>query len=206
MEKRIFNKTIKQHMLCHGFEKSGTYDYTKESSDGLTKIVVRAPDQTSGFCIGVQFRDFLTDYADYSGKYSKICMSYGQPSPLLHFASHFDYTDDDIVSAVNTLMERVDPFIKGGKAAIRDTMHDWRFGLFDKQLQNEIYAYFGMPLIDPYSDSYVLKQVEEWYQQGGKSMMSLKEYYDHKEHYDKYAAQGCQIEIGKEFVTIFLKK
>lgn len=189
-------------MLSHGFEKNGTYDYTKESFDGITKIVVRAPDQTSGFAIGVQFKDFLTDYADYSGKYSKICMYYDQPSPLLNFASRRDYTDNDIVSAVNTLIERVDPFINGGKAAIRDTIDDWIFGLLSERIQNEIYAYFGMPLIDQYSDSYVLMKVEDWYKQGGKSSISLDEYFNHKEHYDKYTKHGCQISIGKEFVTI----
>ena len=68
--------------------------------------------------------------------------------------------------------------------------------------ENDIYAYFGMPLIDPYSDSYILKQIEELYKQGGASMMSLDEYYNHKEHYEKYAEHGCTIDIEKEFVKI----
>lgn len=202
MEKRIFNKIIKQLLLSYGFEKISVYDYAKESVDGVTKVVIRAPDQTYGFCIGIQFKDFLTDYADYSGKFSKICMSYNQSSPLLPFASHYDYSEEDINNAVKTLIKRIDPFLKEGKIAIRDKINEWTFGLSSEQRQNDIFSYFKMPLINPYSDEYILKHVEEWHKQGGKTMISLDEYENHKEHYDKYAKCGCQISIGKEFVTI----
>ena len=63
-----------------------------------------------------------------------------------------------------------------------------------------------MPLIDPYSDAYVIEKVEEWYKHGVKSMMTLDEYYSHKEHYDKYKDHGCQVDVGKEFVTISYKR
>lgn len=202
MEKRNFNKIIKQHLLSHGFEKIGTYDYAKESVDGMTKIVVRAPDQTYGFSIGVQFKDFVTDYADYSGRSGKICMSYNQPSPLLPFASKFDYSEEDVENAIKILIKRIDPFLKSGKIAIRDSINEWTFGLSSEQRQNDIFSYFKMPLIDPYSDDYILKHVEEWHKLGGKTMISIDEYENHKKHYDKYTDHGCQISIGKEFVTI----
>lgn len=202
MEKRIFNKIIKQLLLSYGFEKTGTYDYAKESVDGVTKVVIRAPDQTYGFGIGLQFKDFLTDYADYSGKFSKICMSYNQPSMLLPFASKFDYSKEDVENAINILIKRIEPFLKIGKSVIRDTINEWTFGLLSEKRQNDIFSYFKMPLINPYSDEYISKQVEDWYKQSGKTMISIDEYENHKEHYDKYTKYGCQISIGKEFVTI----
>lgn len=202
MEKRIFNKIIKQLLLSYGFEKTGIYDYAKESVDGVTKVVIRAPDQTYGFGIGLQFKDFLTDYADYSGKFSKICMSYNQPSMLLPFASKFDYSKEDVENAINILIKRIEPFLKIGKSVIRDTINEWTFGLLSEKRQNDIFSYFKMPLINPYSDEYISKQVEDWYKQSGKTMISIDEYENHKEHYDKYTKYGCQISIGKEFVTI----
>lgn len=205
MEKRNFNKIIKQLLLSYGFEKIGVFDYVKESVDGVTKVVVRAPDQTYGFCIGIQFKDFLTDYADYSGRFSKICMAYNQPSQLLPFASKFDYSKEDVENAINILIKRIEPFLNSGKKAIRDTINQWTFGLLSEQRQNDIFSYFKMPLIDPYSDEYILKNIEEWHKQGGKTMMSIDEYENHKEHYDKYTKYGCQISIGKEFVTIAYK-
>lgn len=63
-----------------------------------------------------------------------------------------------------------------------------------------------MPLIDPYSDAYILEKVENWYKCGVQSMMTLDEYYNHQKHYDKYIEHGCQIKIGKEFVTISYRK
>lgn len=207
MDKRNFNKTIKQLLLYYGFEKTGIYDYAKEAKDGVTKIVVRAPDQTYGFAIGVQFRDFLTEYSDYSGKFSKVCMAYDQSSsPLLPFASRINYSEEDITNAIGILMERIDPFIKGGKVSVRNSINDWVFGLLSEKKQNDIFAYFDMALIDPYSDNYIQKQIEEWYKQGGKSVMSIDEYKKHKIHYDKYTEYGCEIKIVNESVFISLKK
>ncbi len=132
-------------------------------------------------------------------------MSYNQPSPLLPFASHHDYSEKDIESAIKTLIGRIDPFLKGGKIAIRDRINEWTFGLLSEKRQNDIFSYFKMPLIDPYSDDYILKHIEEWHKKGGRTMISIDEYESHKEHYNKYAKCGCQISIDKEFVTIAYK-
>lgn len=201
MEKRIFNQIIKKQMLSFGFEKTSTYDYAKEAEDGIAKIIVRVPDQTFGFCMGAQFKDFKTDYADYSGKYSNTCMVYPKFTTFLHFAYKRDYTEDEIIEAVQNVMDGLENFLQRGREAIRESIDEWVFGVQNEKKQNDIYAYFGMPLIDPYSDSYILKQVEE-YKRGMKSMMALDEYNNHKEHYDKYVKLGCNIDIGKDFVTI----
>lgn len=201
MENRLFNKIIKREMISYGFEKTGTYDYAKEAVDGITKIVVRAPDQTHGFGIGVQFKDFDKPYTDYSGKVSKICMPYKQQTHLLYDAARFDYSEEVMVNAVRDLMQIIDPFLQRGKDAIRETIDRWVNSTMGEEKQNDIYAYFDLPLIDPYSDAYIQKQMKK-YIRGMKSMMPLEEYYSHKEHYDKYAEQGCSIDIGEEFVTI----
>ena len=41
MEKRLFNKLIKKQMLLYGFEKNDRLNYSKLSSDGTAKLVVR---------------------------------------------------------------------------------------------------------------------------------------------------------------------
>lgn len=46
MEKREFNKIVKQKLLFYGFEKTGPRDYAKEALDGITKIIVQVPDET----------------------------------------------------------------------------------------------------------------------------------------------------------------
>ena len=198
MEKRIFNKIIKQQMLSYGFEKTGSLEYAKEALDGTTKIVVRAPSQISGFVVGAQFRDF----GDYSGKIAKTCMKYQEYELVLCIASIKDYSEEEIISGVRTVMDGIAVYLREGRDAIRERINQWEFGLLDEAEQNRIYAYFGLPLIDPYSDNYILKQIEDLYKQGGHSMLTLEEYYSHQAHYDQYAAHGCRIDIGKEFVTI----
>ena len=204
MEKRLFNKLIKEQMLSYGFEKTGTRDYAKEAVDGITKIIVCVPDDSHDFCVGVQFKDFGQKYCDYSGKFSKRCMAYeGIPRQLSLFESAYECSEERIVDMVKNVMNSIDIFLQKGKNAVYENIDQWISSIImDEKKENDIYAYFGMPLIDPYSDSYILKQIEELYKQGGASMMSLDEYYNHKEHYEKYAEHGCTIDIGKEFVKI----
>ena len=48
MEKRAFNKVLKQRLLENGFEKTGRTAYAREAADGITKIVIRVPDYDFG--------------------------------------------------------------------------------------------------------------------------------------------------------------
>ena len=198
MDKNVFNKIVKQQIVSYGFAKTGPYDYAKDAQDGITKIVLRAPNMVSGFFVGVQFKD----YGDFSGKYSKTCMKYKTFELELCIASIKNYSEKDIIKSVKTVMNGIDIYLREGRNAIRENIDQWEFALFDEKKQNEIYAYLGLPLIDPYSDSYIIKQIENWHKQGGVSVMSLDEYYNHKDHYDKYAEKGCDITIGKDSVTI----
>ena len=207
MEKRLFNKIMKEQMLSYGFEKTGTQDYAKEAVDGITKIIVRVPDAEHDFCVGVQFKNFEKDYSDYLGKFSKRCMSYSSvPRQFALFECPYDSSEDRIVDMVKNVMNSIEVFLQKGREAVRDEIDKWISSVTSEEKKNDIYAYLGMPLIDPFSDSYILEKVEEWYKCGVKSTMPLDEYYGHKEHYDKYIEHGCQIEIGKDFVTISYKK
>lgn len=207
MEKRIFNRIIKQQMIFYGFEKTGTQDYAKEAVDGITKIIIRVPDAEHDFCVGVQFKNFEKEYSDYSGKFSKRCMAYSNvPRQFAFSESPYDCSEDRIIDVVKSVMNSIEVFLQKGREAVRDEFDKWISSVISEEKKNDIYVYFGMPLIDPYSDAYILEKVEEWYKCGVKSMMSLDEYYGHKEHYDKYIEYGCQIEIGKEFVTISYKR
>ncbi len=171
-------------MLSYGFEKTGTLDYAKEATDGVTKIVVRAPDQTYGFGVGVQFRDFKTDYADYSGKFNKACMYY-YVGALLQFAAKRDYSEEDMVDAVKTLMEKINIFLQRGKDAIYENIEEWIAQITSDQKKNDIYAYFGMPLMDPYTKEYQDELVEQM-RGGGMCVLTMNEYLDHKEFYDAF--------------------
>ena len=52
MDKREFNKIVKQNLLSYGFEKTGSRDYAQEATDGITKIIVQVPDETINFRVG----------------------------------------------------------------------------------------------------------------------------------------------------------
>ena len=207
MEKRAFNKVLKQRLLENGFEKTGRACYAREAADGITKIVIRAPDYDfgSGIGIGAQFRDFLTDYADYSGKSSRISMAYHKPSSLLPFPARRDYTEGDIDDAVALMMEWITPFLVGGKNEIRSRIDEWTFGLLDEKKKNEMLSYMGLPVIDPYCDEYIIDKVKNFYDQRSFASMPLEEYEAHKDHYDRYALYGCKVEISGGRVYISLK-
>ena len=210
MEKREFNKIIKQQLLSYGFAKIGTYDYVKEAQDGKTKLIVRAPDQTYGFSVGAQFVDFLTEYADYSGKFNKSCMYY-PVGALLQFAGRRDYSESEIVGAVKAVIEKIDIFLKNGQNAILDNINDWFFGVENESRKNGIYAYFDLPLIDPYSKEYQDKRASQM-SGGGMSILPLTEYLQHKDFYDAYKdydsfdAEICVNEEKNEVVIHFHSK
>ena len=203
MEKRLFNQIIKQQLLSYGFEKTSTQDYAKEATDSMTKLIIRIPDAEHDFCVGVQFKDFDKQYSDYSGKFSKRCMSYsGLPKQFGLFEDPYNSSSERIVDAVKNVVNSIEVFLQNGREAVLKEFELWISSVISEKQKNDIYAYFDMPLIEPYSDAYIIEKIEEWYKCGVKSMITLDEYFNHKEHYDKYINYGCQISIGKEFVTI----
>ena len=185
MEKREFNKAVKQKLLSYGFEKTGPRDYAKEALDGITKIIVQVPDETINFCVGVQFKDFGKTYTDYSGKFSKRCMAYSCIPRDLAFTPIANCFEDQLVDMITTLMNSIEIFLQEGKKAIREHIDDWITSVISEAKENDIYTYFGMPLIDPYTKEYQ----DEWVSQmrgGGMAVITMSEYLDHKDFYDGF--------------------
>ena len=190
MEKRAFNKIIKQKMLSHGFEKTGPRDYAKEALDGTTKIIVQSPDETIYFCVGVQFKDFGKEYCDYSGKFSKRCMAYSGVSRELAFTPIADCSEEQIIDALNNVMNSMEIYLQEGKNAIREHIDAWIGSVVSEAKENDIYAYFGMPLINPYTKEYQ----DNWAVQmsgGGMTVLTMSEYLDHKDFYDAFKNYDC---------------
>lgn len=199
MYKRFFNKVLKRELLSYGFVKSGTLDYSKECCDGTSKIILRAPDMVNGFGMGVQFKDL----GEFDGKSTHMCMTYPTFSSVLCSAARKEYTEAEIVNAIKLIMAEIEVYINEGKSAIRARIDQWSFGISNERRKNEIYAYFGMPLLDPYSEKYIKKHIEDWLEQGGCTMLTLDEYLKHEDCYRKYIEYGCKVDIGSEYVTIF---
>ena len=190
MEKREFNKIIKQKMLSYGFEKTGSRDYAKEAPDGITKIIVQVPDETVFFCVGVQFKDFGKTYTDYSGKFSKRCMAYSGVSRAMAFTPIANCSEDQIVDMITTLMNNIEIFLQKGREAIREHIDEWIVSVISEAKENDIYSYFGMPLINPYTKEYQ----DEWVSQmrgGGMTVITMSEYLDHKDFYDSFQNYDC---------------
>ena len=190
MEKREFNKLVKQKLLSYGFEKTGSRDYAKEALDGITKIIVQAPDDTVYFVIGVQFKDFVQPYTDYSGKFSKRCMAYSGVSRAMAFTPIANCSEDQIVDMITILMNSIEIFLQKGREAIREHIDEWIGSVISEAKENDIYAYFGMPLINPYTKEYQ----DEWVSQmrgGGMIVLTMNEYLDHKDFYDAFRNYDC---------------
>jgi hypothetical protein len=199
MEKRLFNKIIKQQMLSYGFEKTGALEYAKEAQDGITKVIVLTPDQTFGFGVGVQFKDYG---GYYNGKIAKNCMACSKFSLVLRSAESNDYSEEEIIAGVEKVMNGLEPLLQKGKERIRETIKDWAFGLTSQRIRREILLYLGLPAPDPYSEEYLASQVEDHLKCGGMTTIGMEEYEEHKEFYDLYKKYGCQIVDYKDYVMI----
>lgn len=204
MEKREFHKIVKQRLLSCGFEKTGSRDYAKEAVDGMTKIIVQVPDETVFFGVGVQFKDFGKTYTDYSGRFSKRCMAYSGISKYLAFTPIANCSEDQIMNILTTVMNSIDIFLQKGRDAIREHMDEWITSVISEEKKNDIYAYFGMPLIDSYTKEYQ----DEWVSQmrgGGMIVLTMKEYLDHKDFYDdfqKYDTVNVEICVDEHDASV----
>ena len=185
MEKREFNKIVKQKLLSCGFEKTGPRDYAKEASDGITKIIVQVPDESINFLVGVQFKDFGKAYSDYSGKFSKRCMAYSGAPRDLTFTRIADCSEERVSDMADNVINSIEVFLREGRNAVYKCIDKWICSVISKEKENDIYAYFGMPLKNPYTKEYQ----DEWVSQmrgGGMTVITVSEYLAHKDFYDDF--------------------
>ena len=200
MEKRLFNKIIKEQMLFYGFEKNDRLNYSKLSSDGTAKFVVRVPDGKMGFIIGAQFPNF----GEYNGIISNCIMKYYEHETLLCFPNVHNYSETNIVNAVNKVITDIKPYLSNGKQHIKENIENWCFGVFSDKERNEVLSYFGLPVMDMYSEEYMFFNIER-IKRGGFILISTKEYEDHKDYYDKYLNHGCYFSLGKKDTHVMIR-
>ena len=83
-------------------------------------------------------------------------------------------------------MNSIDVFLQKGKDAVHENIDQWISSIvMDERKENDIYAYFGMSLINPYTKEYQ----DEWVSQmrgGGMTVITMSEYLDHKDFYDDF--------------------
>ena len=65
MEKRILTKTIGKYLIDRGYTKVDTLSYSILSKDESVKYIIRIPDMTFGFLIGVQ----LAEFGEFNGNF-----------------------------------------------------------------------------------------------------------------------------------------
>lgn len=190
MEKRLFFKIIRNSMISNGFDKTGRYDFSKFSLDGTLRIVVRIPDGKSGFIIGVQF----PDYGAYTGTLSECFLRNYDFEIMLVFPDVREYSRDDILTSIDVVIDKINPYIQYGKEQIKKDIDGWAFyGLNDRDI-NDVLEYLNLPTVDLYSEDYMMNNIAQL-KRGGFLLLSMSEYTSHKDYYDRFSEHNCYIDV-----------
>ena len=200
MEKRILTKTIGKCLIDRGYTKVDTLCYSILSKDESVKFIIRIPDMTYGFLIGAQ----LDNYGDFDGKFKCAPIKSFEFELLLNFASHYDYSENEMLEATQKVCERIEQYVAANKSAITNDIDSWTFGVSSEKVRNEIIVSLGLPTIDPYSDDYLINKVKELKSNYGSLSMPLDEYISHKSFYDRFAEQGCKIYIDDNSCIVMI--
>ena len=199
MKKNILIKHIHLLLSQNGYKKEDELCYCRLSEDGLTKYIIRTPDMTQGFLIGVQF----DDYGKFNGTFKDSVMQNYEFDNLLHFAKVYDYSETDILNATNRVCEKVEMYANSNREAIKSNLGEWVFGNSSEEEKNNILVCLEMSPIDPYSLDY-LEQKVEFIKKGGAFSFPLEEYYTHKDYYDQYATHGCKVIIDEKLERVMI--
>ncbi len=200
MKKRDLLKPIEKFLLSQGYTKVNTLCYSILSYDKSTRFIVRMPDMTLGFIIGVQFND----YGDFNGEIKCAPIKNFEFELLLHFASVYDYTEDQIIDATKEVCERVAQYAEKGRSAIAENIDSWAFGQLSEKERNEILECVGLSPIDPYSDEYLKNKSAELRSNHGSLSIPLDEYHSHKDFYDKFSESGCKIFVDEKISRVMI--
>ena len=200
MEKRILTKTIGKYLIDRGYTKVDTLCYSILSKDESVKFIIRIPDMTYGFLIGAQ----LDNYGDFDGKFKCAPIKSFEFELLLNFASHYDYSENEMLEATQKVCERIEQYVAANKSAITNDIDSWTFGVSSEKVRNEILVSLGLPTIDPYSDDYLINKVKELKSNYGSLSMPLDEYISYKSFYDRFAEQGCKIYIDDNSCMVMI--
>ena len=190
MKKAVLQKRIKESLEARGFHKLSDGVYYIDCGDSVTRLLLRLPDLTHGFIIAAQFRDF----GPFTGKFSDSLMRQYDYENTLGFASKYEYSDKDIIEAVEKVISGLSCYIETGKYAIKDRINEWTFGDFNEKIRNDVLVYMGLDGINPYSLEYLTEKVNDL-KRGGVIILSLNEYQQHKDFYDEYNRYHCKLDI-----------
>ncbi len=199
MRKSILKKQIDNIFSNNGYKKEDELCYSHLSSDGLTKYIIRTPDMTRGFLIGVQF----DDYGKFNGTFKDSLMQNYEFENLLHFAKVYDYSETDILNATNRVCEKVEMYANSNREAIKSNLGEWVFGDSSEEEKNNILVCLGISPVDPYSIEYLVQKID-FIKKGGAFSFPLDEYYAHKDYYDQYTSHGCKIIIDEKLNRVMI--
>ena len=171
--------------------RSTLFGYSILCKDESVKFIIRIPDMTFGFLIGAQ----LAEFGEFNGNFKCAPIKSFEFELLLNVASHYDYSESDILEATRRVCERVDEYVAANRSAITKDIDSWVFGASSEKVRNEILESLGLPPIDPYSEDYLINKVKELKSNYGSFSVPRDEYVSHKSYYDRFADHGCKIYI-----------
>ena len=197
MEKRHFNKIIKQAFAANGLQQSKRGEYAVISVQRDYYVIIKTPDMIKGFIIGIMpadiesTPDFKETWLRYYGLELELC-----------FAVRRDYSDDEIEESVKKAITTAEAFSKSGKDGIVDNINEWMFTGGEPK-KNDIRIWLGLPAVDPYSSEYLEEQVD-LLKRGGFARISFNEFSAHESFYRKFEEYGFRIIIDNKnnFVII----
>jgi len=199
MKKSVLQKPIKVALFARGFEHVKGDNYAIISGDN-TKFILRIPDGNKGFILGAQF----SDIGMFDGALAHSEMQQYDHAYELAYGKIKEYTEDEIISATEQVLSDYEPYFQNGADEIGRRIDEWTFGDLDERVRDRLLRYFGKPGIEPYSDEYLVKTVEE-HANGGMLILTEEEYSFHRSFYDRYKEHGAEIATNDKSGEVLIK-
>ncbi len=181
MKKSLLQKPIREVFSGMRFVRVKNDDYASVSADGQVKLIVRFPDGSKGFLLGVQ----LAEGGPIDGLLSHALMRQYDFAYELGWASTKEYSEEEIRAVTDRVAEKCRVYVDGGLTELRDRRQKWTFGDLDEGLRDRVLRLLGLPGVDPYSDAYRQKTAEDLAGRG-EIALTMEEYMAHREFYDGY--------------------
>lgn len=198
MERRHFNKVIKQAFASNGLLQSKRGEYAIISAQRDYYVIIKIPDMIKGFVIGIMpkeiesFPEFKETWLRYYGLELELC-----------FADRRDYSDDEIEESVKNAISTAIAFSESGKDGIVNNINEWMFTGGEPK-KNEIRIWLGLPAVDPYSSEYLEEQVD-LLRRGGFARISLNEFSAHESFYRKFEEYGFSIIVDNKNNVVIIQ-
>lgn len=200
MKKTELQKPIKSVIERYGFKRVKGDFFAMIANDSSTKFCLRIPDGKRGFVLGVQFPDFGL----YDGVESHSVMRQFDHAYDLAYGNIKDYAAEEIESVTEQVCLEYRSYFLYGADEIKRRVDTWTFGDLDRSIRNELLRYLGQPVTDPYSEQHFQESLAYFSHNGGMMILPEREYNDHKDFYDRYAACDAKIEVKRERHQVYI--